>query len=402
MRFRHRSGVVAGAACGLAAAVRAAPPAERKPAVEVVWTFEAVDRGFINSSPLVAGDQVCTAAAHQAGFTPFGAVYCLNRATGKPVWRCDDDEDMRQVFSSPCLDGGRLYIGEGFHQDGDCKLYCLDARTGKKVWDFHTGSHTESSPCVVGGKVYFGAGDDGVYCLDAATGKKVWRFPGLHVDANPAVDGGRLYAGSGYGKTYEMFCLDATTGKPVWRKESDLPVWGCPTVAGEHVFFGIGNGDFTRSGEKPAGAVLCVEAATGKVVWRYRVADGVLVKPIVDAERVYFAARDKHCYCVTRKDGRLCWKRDLGSPVVASPARVGDRLYAVASEGRVACLDVADGRVIWTFDVAEHSRKRPQLFSSPAVVVERGKGGERRRIYFGAGLDNLVSSAAVLYCLEER
>jgi hypothetical protein len=58
--------------------------------------------------------------------------------------------------------------------------------------------------------------------------------------------------------------------------------------------------------------------------------------------------------------------------------------------------------VIWSFDVPEHSRKRPQLFSSPAVVVERGKGGERRRIYFGAGLDNLVSSAAVLYCLEGR
>src|SRR5436190_1930659 len=82
--------------------------------------------------------------------------------------------------------------------------------TDQKVWDFRTKSHTESTPCVVGGKVFFGAGDDGVYCLDARTGKEVWHFTGPHVDTNPAVEGGRLYAGSGYGKPNEIFCLDTT------------------------------------------------------------------------------------------------------------------------------------------------------------------------------------------------
>jgi outer membrane protein assembly factor BamB len=385
-----------------AAAAAAAPPAGDKAPVEVIWTFEAVDRGSIASSPLVAGERVYVATAHQAGFTAFGALYCFDRNTGKTVWRFDNDEDMKEVFSSPCLDGGRLYIGEGFHQDGQCKLYCLDAASGKKLWDFRTDSHTESSPCVVAGRVYFGAGEDGLYCLDAKTGKQQWHFTGLHIDANPAVDGRHVYAGSGYGKTHEMFCLDAVTGKPVWRTETDLPVWGSPTVAGAHVFFGIGNGDFTHSDDKPAGALVCVEARTGKVVWRYKVADGVLARPSVDERHVYFSSRDKHCYCVDRKVGWLCWKKDLGSPVVTAPAPLGQRLYVVASEGRVACLNTQDGKVLWSFEVAKHARKRPQLLSSPAVIAVRGKDGERRRIYFGAGLDNLVSSAAVLYCLEER
>jgi outer membrane protein assembly factor BamB len=386
----------------LAFAVRAEPPAGDKTPIEVAWTFEAEDRGSIASSPVVAGDRVYVATAHQAGLTAFGAVVCLDRTSGKTMWRFDNQEDMRQVYSSPCLDGGRLYIGEGFHQDSDCKLYCLDAATGKKLWDFQTNSHTESSPCVVGGKVYFGAGDDGVYCLDSKTGKKLWQFPGLHVDASPAVDGDRLYAGSGYGKIYEIFCLDAATGKLVWRRESDLPVWGSPTVAGEQVFLGIGNGDLLRSDEKPRGALLCVEARTGRLVWRYKVADSVLVKPVVDQEHVYFGSRDKHCYCLERKDGRQRWKQDLGSPIVASPVRVGQRLYVAASEGRVSCLNTDDGKVAWSFDVVKHSRKKPQLLSTPAVLTGRGKDGERRRIYFGAGLDNLISSAAVLYCLEER
>jgi outer membrane protein assembly factor BamB len=386
----------------LISAAAGAPPVGDKAPVEVLWTFEAVDRGSIASSPLLAGERVYVATAHQTGFTAFGALYCLDRNTGKMIWRFDNDEDMKEVFSSPCLDSGRLYIGEGFHQDGQCKLYCLDAATGKKLWDFGTESHTESSPCVVAGKVYFGAGEDGVYCLDAKTGKQVWHFAGLHVDANPAVDGQHLYAGSGYGKTHEMFCLDITTGKPVWRTESDLPVWASPTVAGAHVFFGIGNGDFTRSDDKPAGALVCVEARTGKVVWRYKVADGVLAKPLVDERHIYFSSRDKHLYCVDRTGGWLRWKKDLGGPVVTAPVRVGQRLYVAASEGRVACLNTQDGKVIWSFEVAKHSRKRPQLLSTPAVVVVRGKDSERRRIYFGTGLDNLISSAAVLYCLEER
>src|SRR6185437_3397068 len=96
-----------------------------------------------------------------------------------------------------------------------CNVYCLDAATGKRIWAAPTKSHTESSPAVVGGKVYVGAGDDGVYCLNAATGKPVWHFPGCHVDVSPAVAGGKAFVGSGYGRTAAL-ALDANTGKPLW------------------------------------------------------------------------------------------------------------------------------------------------------------------------------------------
>src|SRR5262249_2531711 len=162
-------------------------------------------------------------------------------------WKFNNNDDlvlMKQGFSTPCLADGRLYVGEGFHQDKECRLFCLNADTGAKIWEFETSSHTESSPCIVNGKVYFGAGDDGVYCLKAADGREVWHFPGLHVDSSPVVIDGRLYAGSGVGdrlNTTELFCLDAATGQPVWRLPIDLPAFGAPTVAGNEAFFGIGN-----------------------------------------------------------------------------------------------------------------------------------------------------------------
>ena len=184
----------------------------------MAWTFTPEDPGTLDSTPLVTPDCIYAAVAHRAGFSTYGRLYCLDRATGKQLWTFDNKGEMKQVFSSPCLADGRLYIGEGYHQDSGCKLFCIDAKTGKKIWDFPTKSHTESTPAVVDGKVYFGAGDDGIYCLDAATGKEAWHFEGLHVDTRLAVVNGRVYGGSGgYGKPNCMICLDAKNGARLWK-----------------------------------------------------------------------------------------------------------------------------------------------------------------------------------------
>jgi outer membrane protein assembly factor BamB len=377
-----------------------------------VWKFKADDAGVVYSSPLVSGDWVYAAVAHGSAFDVYGRLYCLNRATGKKVWEFDNDGDMKQVFSTPCVAGGRLYVGEGFHQDRSCRLFCLDASTGQKKWEFATNSHTESSPFAAGGKVFFGAGDDGVFCVDADTGKEVWHFPGLHVDCSPAVVGGRLYAGSGVGDIYRetcMFCLDVDTGKEVWRVLTDVPVWGSPTLAGKHVFYGIGNGNYLESDEKPDGALVCLEAATGRQAWRARASDGVLDRPAVDRHAVYFGSRDGNCYCVDRRDGHLRWKHGLGSPVVAAVALArspgcasGTSLYAVAGGGRVVCLDPDTGHEDWQLDMLQEANAQPELYSSPAVVVSQENGVEHRRIFFGSGLNNYVSKAAVLFCYEDQ
>jgi outer membrane protein assembly factor BamB len=374
--------------------------------------FRPAEPSWVASSPTLAGDRVYVGAVHGQAFTS-GAVYCLE-ADGRVRWAFNNGGKMKDVFSSPCVSGGRVYVGEGFHQHVGCKLYCLDADTGAKVWEVQTASHTESSPCVADGRVYFGAGDDGLYCLDAATGAKVWHLnAGLHVDANPLVSSGRLYCGSGVGDTYKetcVFCLDAATGKELWRVPTELPVWGGLALEGEQVYAATGNGNFVASDEtRPAGALLCLDAATGARRWQFDVGDGVHVKVAADRAQVYFASRDGHCYCVGRLDGRLRWKRDLGSPVVASPALAGctccgvtTSVYAAASAGRVCCLDAATGRVDWTFDVAKDSGSPPEatnLFSSPVGDVRRDGGADRRRVYLGCGLEN--NSKGALYCLED-
>jgi outer membrane protein assembly factor BamB len=384
------------------------PPLRYAEADRVVWTFEQVERGAIVSSPLVVGDRLYVGTIRDAGLSTSGVVYCLHRETGKIIWQFDDDGAMQHMYSSPCVAEGRLYIGEGMHANQICKFYCLDAGSGHKLWQFVTAGHIESSPCVANGRVFFAAGDDGLYCLDAMTGAKHWHYQApIHVDTSATVVGQRLYCGSGVSRTRrtsEIFCLAADQGTVIWRKPVDLPAWGSPVVSGDQVFFGLGNGRLTHSAappEKPAGAMLAVAAKTGELQWRYEVSDGVLVRPAVDSQRIYFGARDGFCYAVERGHGQLCWKQALDSPLVTNPALIEGRLYVVASGGRVSRLHADSGTIAWTFDVARYSQTEPRLLSSPVVVPERTPGGADYRIYFGAELQMSLGSAAVLYCLRD-
>jgi outer membrane protein assembly factor BamB len=146
---------------------------------------------------------------------------------------------------------------------------------------------------------------------------------------------------------------------------------------------------------------VCVEARTGRRLWRFDVPDGILAPPTVAERHVFFGARDGYCYCLERGDGRLVWRGELGSPVVTRLALCDGCLYAVASGGRVQCFDAERGTPDWTFDVAAWSQTRPRMYSSPTVTG----GGELdglRHLYFGSELRNSVNSAAVLFCLRER
>src|SRR5262249_52223621 len=90
----------------------------------------------------------------------------------------------------------------------------------------------DSSPALVGDKLYVFArqgGDEVILCLDAGTGKEIWkekyesqpaRVPmGGHQGprSTPAVGEGKVCT---LGVTGILSCLDAETGKVVWRKDS--------------------------------------------------------------------------------------------------------------------------------------------------------------------------------------
>jgi outer membrane protein assembly factor BamB len=389
------------------------------------WDFNFAQPGAFASAPLIHGDLVY-AAFSETGLRT-ATLLCLDRHTGVKKWEfLGKDDDLVQMISSPCLSDGKLYFGEGFHDDKNCKVYCVDAADGKEIWRFKTGGQTESSPAVAAGKVYIGAGNDGVYCLDAATGQMVWKFPPadykgrlLRFGGGMCVAGNRLYCGTGVDRNQQedkgetaVYCLDAPTGKLFWKSPVPYPVWSTPVVKDGSVYVTTGNGDVfedAKGPDVPGGAALCFDADTGKEKWRVNVANGIMEAPALDAHRLYFGCRDGHLYCLDRADGKEHWRRMLDTPIISTPAldvdARGERtfnVFATASGGKVCCLNPRNGDIEWTYDL---TKQLAYISAAPRLLVTPTPDGYLRQLYFGAGIGGgaleFNANRPVFYCLEE-
>jgi outer membrane protein assembly factor BamB len=388
------------------------------PRLADVRVFEVPQAHQVLSAVVPAGDRLYFGASKMVGLSGVdGFVFCLDHETGKPHWAFHDDDASKPIFCTPTVAGNRVYVGEGLHTDSGCRLFCLDAATGKPAWEFKTASHTEGSPRVVNGRVYFSAGDDGVFCLDATSGAEVWHFPGspqkLHIDTPPSVAGSRVFAGSGY-DTHALLCVAADTGKELWRTPVALRSFGTPLVFGSRVCYGLGTGILTQDLEgdekTPAGAVACVEAETGKEVWRYELSRSVHTPLAADAFSVYATSRDGAVHCLDRRTGKLRWKTGIGATITAGPAVATSggypiAVYAVSTDGMMVCLNPQTGKVAWGRNLREHTGKDVEdVFSTPTVVTTDTPAGSRRVIYIGAQLKNRNNGAktAAVFRLEDE
>jgi len=362
------------------------------------------------SGVTVSGDRAYFGGT-TGGFGGNGAVVCVDLATGNQRWASTDPE-MRTAYCTPTVANGRVYCGEGLHSDQGCRLLCLDAGTGQKLWEKRTTSHTEGAPTVIDGRVYFSAGDDGVYCV-TTDGADVWHDLGRenrrHVDSTVTVANGRVYAGSGY-QTLSAFALDAATGREVWKTDLPLRSFGQPLVVGKRVFYGLGTGNLTfdlstepepgQPAERtPAGAVVCLHADTGELMWKRDLDRSVHTTMSGDGRAVYAACRDGWVYALERTSGAVLWRFSYGQAIttgtaVAAQTKVGlsAAVYGVSPTGGVFAHDPLSGKLFWSREVAELANRTVEVMAPPTVVLTDADGRERH-VYIPVTLVNRNSGA---------
>ena len=293
------------------------------------WSSASVEKSFL-SSPAVAGNRVYATSAQVGLFAERGAIYCFDADTGGVVWTCAP-KGYRPTFSSPAVSGKRLVVGEGLHFTRDARVMCLDIedRPGTILWEYRTKSHVESSPAIAGGRAYIGAGDDGYYCFELepetpGVAKVVWHVSGeQYPDAEtcPAVHEGRVYVGLGMGGR-AVCCLDAATGKEIWRVPTPYPVFAPPTIARGKVFVGMGNGNFVQSAEEVRAAEL--KKLRDKGAGEAEIAEA--------SKRLGPAGEVWRLDAVT---GKVEWRFDAGRVVLAAVVAGPDKLYLGTGDGTV-------------------------------------------------------------------
>jgi outer membrane protein assembly factor BamB len=175
-------------------------------------------------------------------------------------------------------------------------------------------------------------------------------------ESSPVMVGERLYVFGRQDGNEVTRCLDAASGKEIWvdkypAAEITGPARGYP---GPRSTPAVGEGKVCTLGVH--GVVSCLDAATGKLVWRKETGS----KPqfytstsplIVDGKCIVFVGA---LTAFDLKDGEARWKwtgatAPYGSPVLATIE--GTRQVVTPASGVLAGISLADGKGLWQVEI---------------------------------------------------
>jgi len=337
---------------------------------DVVWKMSLIE-SFMKEGNRVLTDQIAGGAYYQSKptavndtvyfGTPMRFVYAVDAHTGKELWKF---ELGASISGAPTYDDGKIFVGQ---QGGEDEFYCLDAKTGQKVWatklDWVWGSATASD-----GMVYVPGIDGYAWALDAANGHVVWKQPfALSVCSEPAVEGEIVIFGcwDNYLKAFNK-----KTGQLVWQFN------GAGTDSGVAI---IKNGRVYVKNK-------CIDAKTGKLVWEFKDGNNVFnITPAYHDGKVYMSCWhglgmggicvEAVVYCINAETGGLIWTQlgaGLSSPVIGGegnvyfPSIADPYFYSVNSKGN------GDGttKVNWIYPMGNKvEESTPALYKGKAYIM---------------------------------
>jgi outer membrane protein assembly factor BamB len=292
--------------------------------------------------------------------TNSGKFVAVNMKTGKPAWKY---LSHRCVAASPAVGDykhGTVYAVflnrppcNSTRKRGTGKVIAFAAGFGKIRWQ-RTIGRSESSPLLVGNRLYVADWDGRVWALDARTGRTIWRHKPARAAIKGALaySGGRLYVGSYDGQVY---CLGAQKGRLIWKARAQSRLFGqtrfysTPSLAYGRVY--IGGTD---------GKVYSFGATTGRRIWSHSTGGYVYASPAVWNDLVFAGSYSKRFYAFDAATGDVRWQFKANGKISGSPTVIGEIVYFATLNDRTYALDARTGKQVWTFPDGKYS---------PAVAV---------------------------------
>ena len=202
-------------------------------------------------------------------------LYCMNAASGKIIWdvkvlKEHNGQNIKWKNSSAPLIEGDLVIvyGGGPGQS----LLAFQRDTGKLAWKTGDETATHATPIAttihgVRQVIFFCT--SGLVSVDPKSGRELWRqaFPfKVSTAASPVVAGDMIYCSAGYGVGAGLYKISRKgtrfSSSEIWRKKNDMfNHWSTPLYHDGHLY---GMFSFKKYGNGP---LQCVELKSGKIKW---------------------------------------------------------------------------------------------------------------------------------------
>jgi len=320
----------------------AKPPIEWSEDKNIKWKVAIDGKG--NASPIVWGDRVFILTAINTG-----------RVDPK---RPKPEDQPKRVFG--------ITHPNTFYK---FEVMCLDRNTGKEIWRQtasehvpHEGTHNDAdfasaSPTTDGECLYCWFGSAGFYCYDL-NGKKLWErdlgkaYVGasLGEGCSPVVHNGRVVIVRDQARQSAIEVLDAKTGDTLWKKERDEPnAWATPRII-EH----SGKTQVITAASK---LVRSYDLDTGDIIWQCSGLTGnVTPCPVVDGDVVYCMSGYQGYSLLALPLGAkgdisgsdsIIWSINKGTPYVPSPVLYDGLLYFTQSnQGILTAVDSENGNTV--------------------------------------------------------
>ena len=221
------------------------------------------------------------------------------------------------------------------------------------LWEYKADEAIETTPVVVGKRVFVSDVMGKVYAIDRGTGKEIWKVDfDTGFLASPAVKSANLLIGDIDGNLYN---LDVATGKELWRKSTDGEIQGSVAFHGENVLAASGDGK-----------LHCFRLKDGAKVWMYEANDQIRCSPTVAGDRTFLGGCDGQLHVVDLKTGKAIGKTfELGGPTGSTPCVLGDKAFLPIMDGVVLAFDWKAHQELWQY----MDEERPQEYRNSAAVT---------------------------------
>ena len=205
----------------------------------------------------------------------------------------------------------------------------------------------------------------------------LWRFPTEGpVRSSPTIVGDEVFVGSGDGRLY---ALSLTSGEERWRTEVGESVASGPLVTADAVGVTTLNGSIVRVDRTTGRITWHVRTgATAPLVWGFEGTDYYSSSPVLAGDLLIAGAADGNVYGLSWSDGSIRWQVKTDGRVRSSPAVADSTVYVGSYDGKVYAIDVATGKTRWTYSTAgvelmsaQFGYDRRSIQSSPVVAGDR-------------------------------
>ena len=420
----------------------------------VLWKQGLPGRGA--SSPIVSGDRIFLTAYDGYGLTAekIGDVtdlrhhlLCLDRATGRPIWQREiagthlkqnmNPELARHGFASATAvtDGENVFVSFGvtgvfaFDKDGNelwqrnvglnthyfgssaspilygnllivnasiesGKIYALDKKTGKAVWEIPDVNECWSMPVIgnseAGRTEMIVSSKNNVSAYDPKSGTKLWSCAGIqdYVVSVPIIVDGICYLTGGKEKQTMAIRLGGNgqvDDRKVWEIKKIGSNVSSPAFHDGRLFIFYDNG-----------ILQILDAATGDLLKRHRTATRArpFASPLLAGEHLYMPFQDAGVSVFTADEQgkeEVVNSSEDGVPLMASITPCGDRLL-IRSDKYLTCVSSDAAPTVVTEWTPPEDSKVVETFEP--YNIEPAKGWSRR--YMGYLTSNFEQASKYL------